>query len=345
MHRMSYLRDRLIQAAVTLYGIVTFSFFLQKSMPGGPIEFLEQDMYQNPGRYGLSTDPDPQVVQATIERLTKIPPEKPIHEAYVDYMVNVLFHFDFGYSIVVSAGVPVTELVLARAPWTIFLSTLGLIYGIIVGITLGAVMAYYEGTKFDIGMTWAMILDRSIPYYIAAIFLLYVFAFQLNWFPTGGRVNADLEPGLNVAWIMSVWYHATLPALSTIITGFGAGALGMRANSIRLIGSDYVRNAQLRGLTDRQIVFTYIGRNAVLPMWTSIIVGLGALLGGSAILEMIYQYPGMGLLMYEAAIMRDFPLLMGVLVMTSVLFVLGTILADFTYPLIDPRADMKKSRE
>jgi peptide/nickel transport system permease protein len=246
---------------------------------------------------------------------------------------------------VVNSGVPVVELVLARAPWTVFLSTLGLIYGIIVGVSLGAVMAYYEGTKFDVGMTWAMILDRSIPYYIAAIFLLYVFAFQLGWFPTGGRVSPDLTPGLNPAWIASVWYHATLPALSTIITGFGAGALGMRANAIRLIGSDYVRNAHLRGLSNSQIVLTYIGRNAILPLWTSIIVGLGSLLGGSAILEMIYQYPGMGLLLYEAAIMRDFPLLMGVLVMTSVLFVLGTVLADFSYPLIDPRADMKKSRE
>ena len=341
---MSYVRDRLIQAAVTMYGIVTLAFFLNKSMPGGPVEALEADIYANPELYGLPQNPPAERVQELIETMIKVPIAKPIHEAYIDYMKFVFIDFDLGESIVVAAGVDVTQLILLRAPWTIYISTITLIYGIVVGIVLGAFMAYYEGTNFDIGMTASMILAGGVPYYVAGILLLYVLGFQLGWFPTGGRVNPDYEAGLNWNWISSVFYYGTLPSLSFIITSFGGRALGMRANSIRLLGSEYLRNAHLRGLSTYRISVTYLARNAILPLWTSIVIGLGSLLGGAVIMERIFQYPGMGLLMYDAAILRDFPVLMGSLIITTFLFVIGTLLADFTYPLIDPRADMKASR-
>jgi peptide/nickel transport system permease protein len=342
---MSYLRDRIIQAIVTMWGIVTLSFFLNKSMPGGPVEALIADIRENPGRYGVSREPSQEEVNRVVESLVNIQPDQPIHEAYVEYMLDVFLRLDFGRSITVAGGVDVMQLVLERAPWTIFLSSLSLIHGAVIGIILGTIMAYYEGTKFDIGVTLTMIVDRGIPYYVAAIFLLYIFAFQLGWVPTGGRVNPSLEPGLNPAWIGSVFYHAALPALSVILTHLGGRALGMRANSIRLLGAPYVRNAHLRGLSKYRISVTYLGRNAVLPIWTAIVISLGGLLGGSVILEMIFQYPGMGHLIFRAAILRDFPVLMGSLVMVTFLFVIGTLIADFTYPLIDPRAEMKESRE
>lgn len=342
---MSYLRDRIIQALVTMWGIVTLAFFLNRSMPGGPIESLRADIFSNPEQYGLSRDPRPEEVDMVVERLINVNPDQPIHEAYIQYMIDVFIHFDFGQSISVHGGVDVMDLILAAAPWTVFLSSIALIHGAIVGIILGAVMAYYEGTKFDIGMTLVMIVDRGIPFYIAAIFLLYIFAFQFGWFPTGGRVDPSLEEGLNPAWIKSVFYHAFLPAMSIILTHFGGRALGMRANSIRLLGAPYVRNAHLRGLSQYRISVTYLARNAVLPIWTAIVISLGGLLGGSVILEMIFQYPGMGYLMFQAAILTDFPVLMGALVIVTFLFVIGTLIADFTYPLIDPRAKMKVSRE
>lgn len=342
---MSYLRDRVIQAIVTVWGIVTLSFFLNKSMPGGPIEALEADIRDNPYRYGLSQEPTAEQVNRIIESRVQIPPDQPIYEAYLDYMINVFVHFDLGQSISLAGGTDVMQLILLRAPWTIFLSSVGLIYGAVVGVILGSLMAYHEGSKFDIGMTVSMILSRGVPFYIVAILVLYIFGFQLEWFPTRGRVNPDHTAGMNWPWVSSVFYHATLPALSFIITGFGGRALGMRANSIRLLGSEYVRNAHLRGLSTYRISVTYLARNAILPIWTSIVISLGGLLGGSVIMEMIFVYPGMGHLMYRAAILRDFPVLMGALIVVTFLFVLGTLLADFTYPLIDPRAEMKTSRE
>lgn len=341
---MAYIRNRIIQAAVTFYLIVSLGFVLTKLMPGGPVEYMMKQVQTNPRRYGLPEDPTPQMVIERVEELVAVPPDKPIQEAYIDYMFNVFIQFDLGESIVVARGVPVIELILSRAPWTIFISSTGLLYGLIVGIILGSMMAYYEGSKFDIGTTVAMILNNSVPYFLAAIFLLYFFGFQTGWFPDGGHFNPDATPGINWPFISSVFYYAALPALSFVITGFGGRALGMRANSIRLLGSDHIYVAKLRGLSDYRIATAYLSRNAILPMYTSIVIGLGSLLGGSVILEQIFQYPGMGLLMFESTLARDFPVLMGALYLTSLIFIIGTLLADFTYSMIDPRADVTARR-
>ncbi|WP_436927529.1 ABC transporter permease [Halosimplex amylolyticum] len=338
---MAYLRDRLIQAAITLYGIVTLGFIFNKMMPGSPVTYLSNQVRQNPTRYGLSRNPTQREINQVVEQMINIDPDKSLIEAYIGYMEQVFLHLDFGESIFIDPGANVMQLILEAAPWTIFLSIVGLLYGLIVGILLGSIMAYFEGTKFDIGMSVTMILNGAIPYYVAAIFLLYVFGFQFGWFPTGGRVNPDATAGMNWPWIASVFRHAALPSLSFIIVGFGGSALGIRANSIRLIGSDYIKVARLRGLSTYRISTSYLARNAILPMYTGIVIGLGGILGGSVIMEQIFSYPGMGLLMFNATVSRDFPVLMGGFTITSFLFVIGTLIADFTYSIIDPRADLR----
>jgi len=342
---MSYIRDRMIQAGVTMYGIVTISFIFIRLMPGGPADYLEEEMGKNPERYGLPPEPTQLEILNRIEQILGSNPNKPILRAYVDYLYQVFVEFDLGTTVLVGGQQPVAKLLLEHAPWTIFLSSIGLAYGLVIGISLGSIMAYYEGTKFDVGMTVAMILDGAIPYYVAAIFLLFLFGFQLGWFPTGGRMNPQTTPGINWPFIAGVLKHATLPALSTIIVGFGAGALGLRANAIRLLGSDYLQVARLRGLSTTRIATAYLARNAILPMYTGIIISLGGLLGGSVILEEIFNYRGMGLIMFEATLARDFPLLQGALIITTGLFVAGTLIADFTYSLVDPRVDLRGMEE
>lgn len=335
---MSYLRNRLIQAFVTLYSIVTLSFFFIRMMPGGPRQYLRNHIMKFPGRYGLPPNPSPMAVHRILERILIVPPDKPIWQAYLDYLVSIA-HGNFGISYVVAPGVPVMQLIAQAAPWTIFLSSISMVYGLFVGIILGTVMAYYEGSKFDTGMTASMLFSSAIPYYVIAIVLLYFFAYQLQWFPRGGHMDPTTTPGFNWQFIIGVYYYAALPALSMILSGFGGSALGMRANSIRVLGSDYIRVARLRGLSTYKISTRYIGRNAILPMYTGIIIGIGGILGGSVVLEAIFSYPGMGLLMFQAAIARDFPLLTANVVIITLFFVLGTLLADFTYSLIDPRAE------
>jgi peptide/nickel transport system permease protein len=227
---------------------VSLGFFLQKLMPGGPIEALRQDIRQNPEEYGLPPSPTAEQINEVVETLVEIQPDQPLHVAYADYLHSVFIEFELGTSIVVANNVPVIDLVLARAPWTVFISSIGLLYGLLAGIAFGSMMAYYEGSKFDIGLTVSMILDSAVPYYIAAIGLLFVFGFQLDYFPTGGRSNPDATAGLNWQYVSSIFYYAALPALATILTGFGGSALGLRANSIRLLGDEYLRVAHLRCL-------------------------------------------------------------------------------------------------
>jgi peptide/nickel transport system permease protein len=336
---MSYLRNRLLQAFITLYGIITIGFFAMRLMPGGPREYLISRVKSNPEEFGLDRSPTPQQINQILEQFLAAPPDKPVYIAYIDYLEGVFLHLDFGYSYIVSPGSEVLPLILEAAPWTILLSSISIVYGLFVGIILGSVMAYYEGTKFDIGMTTAMILDSAVPYYVAAVVLLYYFAYQYPIFPNGGRWDPNTTPGLNIPFILGVYYHAALPSLSMIITGFGGGALGMRANSIRIIGSDYIHVARLRGLSTYKISTRYLARNAILPMYTGIVIGIGGILGGSVILETIFGYAGMGQLMYQATMARDFPVITAALIITTTLFVFGTLLADFTYALIDPRAE------
>lgn len=341
---MGYFRDRMVQAGITIAGIVTLGFFLMRLMPGGPVDALRQRIRQNPREYGLPPNPTPEQINRVIQRLIEFDPDQPLHIAYIEYLQQVFLHFSLGESIIVAPGAPVEQLILNAAPWSIFLSVLGLVYGLLIGIFLGALMAYYEGSRFDVGMTVVIMLDNAVPYFVAAIFLLYFLAFQWGWFPTGGRVNPDATPGINWPFVAGIFYHAALPALSFIITGFGGNALGIRANAIRLIGSEHVRVAKLRGLSPYRISLAYLARNAILPMYTGIIIGIGGLLGGSIILEQIFQYPGMGMLMFDATVTRDYPLLMGTFLIFSFTFVVGTVLADFTYAMIDPRADVKEER-
>lgn len=328
-----------------MIGVVTLSFILIRFMPGGPVDYLRSEMRSSPAKYGLPHNPSPQEINSRIEQIIGTPPDQPILEAYADYLFQVFLEFDFGQSVIVHQGEPVADLFLTFAPWTIFLSSIGLVYGLVIGISLGSIMAYYEGTKFDAGMTISMILDGAIPYYVAAIFLLFVFGYELGWLPTGGRMNPDTTAGINWPFIAGVLEHAALPALSTIIVGFGAGALQLRANAIRLIGSDYLHVARLRGLSPTRISTAYLARNAILPMYTGIIIGLAGLLGGSVILEQIFNYRGMGLLMFEATIARDYPILQAGMIITTGIFVIGTLLADFTYSLVDPRVDLRGMEE
>lgn len=337
---MSYLRNRLIQAVVTLYGVVTLGFVFIRMMPGGPEQYLKNAIQSDPERYGLPPNPTPTQIDMVIQEYMTVPTDQPIWQEYVVFMANAV-QGDFGQSIIVQPGVSNMQLLAEAAPWTIFLSSVALVYGLVVGILLGTLMAYYEGSRFDVSATVTVIFSGAVPYYAAAIILLYFFGYVFEWFPTGGRYDPDTTPGLNLPFILGVFNHAVMPVMSLIITGLGGSALGMRANSVRIMGSDYIRVAQLRGLSTYTITTRYLGRNAVLPMYTSILIGLGGILGGSVILEAIFAYRGMGLLMLQAALMRDFPLLTTAMIIAAGLYVIGTLLADFTYSLIDPRAEQK----
>jgi len=182
------------------------------------------------------------------------------------------------------------------------------------------------------------IVLNSVPYYVAAVVFQYVLAYQLGWFPATGRIAPGTSTEPSIEFVVSALNHAGLPILSMVLTGFGGWALIMRGNSISVLGEDYLKVARLRGISQTRIALRYVGRNAVLPMYTSILITIGFMFGGSIVLEEIFAYTGLGYYMFQAINARDYPLMMGCFLIITIAVVVGVYIADLTYGMIDPRA-------
>jgi peptide/nickel transport system permease protein len=156
--------------------------------------------------------------------------------------------------------------------------------------------------------------------------------------PTGGKYNPDVAVGPTPEFLASAPYYATLPILSFVVSAVGGIALAMRGNAISVLGEDYLRVADLRGLPERRIALRYVARNAVLPLYTQLMISMGYIFGGSVVLETIFRYPAAGYYMLQAIEARDSPLMMGVFIAITIAVVIGVFVADLTYGFLDPRA-------
>lgn len=327
----NYYANRVFQALFTIFSAITITFGLIRLMPGGPLDYLRAQLISEASRSGGEVNY--QAINERLEAMTGITPDAPIYVQYVDYVVDIL-HGNLGQSIFYDE--PVVAILGRALPWTILVSASALILTFVIGVTLGAVMAYLEGSRFDMYTTSGTIFLNSIPYFIAGLLMLFVLGYQLQWFPTGGRYDSTLTPGLTLVFLASVLHHAALPILSFVITGIDP--LGMRGNSISVLGEDFVRVARLRGLSSARISIRYVGHNAILPFYTTLLISIGFLLGGSVIMEQIFSYPGVGYYLFESIGSRDYPVMMGGFLMLTIAVVLGVLFADLTYGMIDPRA-------
>lgn len=337
---VNYYAKRIGMAALVIFLSVTFAFVIFRLMPGSPTEVMEQQMIKRAQQAGREVDRER--IARRVAAITGIDEDQPIPVAYYEYWRDIILHQDFGESIWKQE--PVFKYLIDKVPWSIFLSIYGLTVGRTVGIILGAGMAYKEGTKFDSGITLFTIANRGVPYYFVAIIGLVIFAFNLGWVPTSGRVNPDTVAGLNYPFIAGLLSHAALPIITSVIAGFGGG-LAFRGNAVREMGKPYIKLAQLRGIKGGRIATRYVGRNAILPIYTGIVIGIAALFGSSIIIEQIFTYPAVGFATFGALINRDWPLLMGAFIFFTTLTVLGVLIADLTYGIIDPRVDTGGDRE
>lgn len=336
MANTRYYVSRAGQAFLTFGCVITLTFALIRLMPGGPAAIIRSRLEQS-GRTFTEEE-----INNRVELYTKVNPDKPIPQAYVDYVTSVLSG-DLGESIWYSRTV--MEILADAMPWTIYLSAVSLLLTYAIGIVLGAAMAYSEGSKFDFSSSTVSIIITSIPFYVIAIALLWFMGYEWRLFPTGGRVSQDIAPGLTIEYVGSILRHSALPIAALTIAGFGGRALGMRGNSIQILGNDYLRVARLRGLSERRISLRYVARNAILPMYTGIMISIGSLFGGSIILEEIFAYPGAGFYVFRSLGARDYPLLMGGFLFITLGVVVGVFIADLTYGLVDPRAGSGADRE
>ena len=326
---MHPLLGRIGQAILTVFTAITIGFVLIHQLPTGPWQMLTAIYSEEELQ-----DMDPAVVQEVSERMMGFDASAPLFEQYIQFWTN-LAQGNLGYSVFYNRTV--FDLLAPAIPWTVLVATIAMVLNVSIGVTIGAYMAYREGSRFDLGATGLSVFLSSIPYYVLAILLLFFVGFQTGLFPNGGRYNQTLEPGFHLDFILSALHHATLPALSLVFVSFAA--LGLRAHSIRILGSDYIRVARLRGLSERRIVFHYVLRNSILPYYTGFVVGLVGLLGGSVITEQIFQYIGVGWYTFTGAVAGDIPLVIGTFVFFTTATILMLLFVDMTYHWIDPRAE------
>lgn len=331
MTTQNQILKRFLQALFTIYVVVTLSFGLIRLMPGGPMDFLRARLMRQ--NSGTMTN---EQINELVKTYLNVQPDKPLLDQYVSYMVSIA-QGDMGKSLWYSR--PVADILGHALPWTMFVMSVSILFTFMIGVSLGAFMAYNEGETFDTASTVVSVLMNSIPYYVAAILLVYILGYQLGWFPTGGRMTPGTTPGMNWPFLAGVIEHAALPVFSLVVTGFGIQALSMRGNSIRILGEDYLRVARLRGVPPDRIALRYVGRNAILPMYTGVLIAIGFMFGGSVILEQIFNYPGLGYYLFKAIQASDYPLMMGDFIIITVSVVLGVFIADLTYGIVDPRAE------
>jgi peptide/nickel transport system permease protein len=314
-----YVLRKLVQAIVTVVAIVLLLFVLFRMMPGSP-----ERATKNPHL-------TPQFVAA--ER-AKWGLDKPLFPDQLVAFITSTATGDLGYSIKYR-GQPVTEVVLDAAGPTILLIGLGEALAIVIGLWIGARAGWRRGGLVDrIGNSLSLIF-YSMPYFVIGMPLIIIFAAELHWFPTSGMTTPGTKTPL--AAIVDLASHLVLPLAAVSLGLIGAYSILMRASIIDTRAEDYVTTARAKGLADGRILRVHAFPNALLPMVTLIAINLGYVVAGAITAEIVFNWPGLGLLTVQALDARDYPLLQGIFLLVAVSVVFANFAADIIYGYLDPR--------
>jgi peptide/nickel transport system permease protein len=261
--------------------------------------------------------------------------DQPVWKQYLTYLSD-LAQANLGYSISYFPA-RVSDLILVSLPWTIVLVGLATFFSFAVGTALGAFMAW-RSTPRSIKVIGPPLLTLSaIPYYLLGLILIYVFAFLTKLLPLGGGYSVGTTIGLTPDFMGDAVRHAFLPALSIVLAEMGGWALLMRGMMVTIQGEDFMTLAEAKGLNPNRIFLRYGVRNAVLPQFTSLALSMGRIVSGAILVEIVFAYPGVGNLLYQAIRTFDYFVIYGVAFMLIVAIGLGTLVLDMLLPVVDPR--------
>lgn len=327
----NFIFRRLLRALLTIYLVSTFIFFLVRLLPGNPVEvYINRQMTQ----FGYSYDDAANQARS----LFAINVDRPILLQYFDYMTNLL-RGDLGTSMVVP-GVPVISIINSRIWWTVFSVGTALVIAFTLGSLIGMFMAYKRGSIFDgVASTLGSVLN-SFPNYLFALMFIIIFAVQLGWIPytkMRGSISSGQPVELSFAFIGDALYHAFLPIFVYVITSIGGWMLLMKSSTVSTLEEDYVTAARARGVPEWRVLTFYVGRNAILPLFTQLTISVGFIVGGSLLVEPIFQYQGIGSRLLESINQRDYPVLQGIFLVITVSVVMALFVADLLYSRLDPR--------
>lgn len=309
--------EYLLVLAVTL----TLNFYLPRLMPGTPLQYLAGE------DVGLLPP------EAKAQILADHGLDKPLVQQFMLYL-GKLARGDLGYSF--QQKRPIAGIIAERLPWTLLLTGVGLILSTLVGAVTGTISAWKRGTRTDIGLLSTFVLLQSLPSFWVGMILIAVFSAQLRLLPAFGALTPwGAQSGFALVWDMA--RHLVLPAVTlTLITSSGT-FMTMRYSMLQVLGDDYILIARAKGLPNPTVMFRHAMPNALLPVVTVFLLNLGFIVGGAAVIETVFSYPGLGRLMYEAVLNRDYPVLQATFLIVTVSVVGANMLADAIYPLLDPR--------
>ncbi len=329
--RKNYMVSVVTQGLLTIWAVTTFTFFLIRLMPGNPID-IKIDQLQRQQGIGYEE------ARARASLLFGFNPNQPVGAQYLDYFGKLL-HGDMGLSIT-SPGIKVTDQILAYLPWTLFSAGLGILISFSLGVLLGLVMAYWRGGILDNVVTVIASILYGVPDYIIPLFLIIVVGIQWGWFSPGqmrGGVDPSIKPGFTPEYIGSILKLAILPVVTYVLASIGGWVLTMKSSTLSTLGEDYINVAKARGLSERRILTGYVGRNALLPLVTRLAISIGFLVGGSIVIEELFQYPGIGRNLLRAINARDYTTMQGMFLVITVAVVISNVLADLLFGILDPR--------
>ena len=325
---LGYVIRRLGMWMLTVWLGSTLIFFIPRLGGGDPVAAMVSRLTQQAGFVANSAE----LIEAWRARFGL---DGPLHIQYWNYLKRLLT-FDMGYSL---ASFPsnVNDMIADALPWTLGLLMIATIISFLFGNIIGALLAWKQTPPWLKTVLPATLTFTSIPFFMFGILILYIFAFQLKWFPTGKAYTTGVEWGWNWEFIKTVIRHGTLPALSIVITSMGFWALGMRGMMITNEGEDYMILAEAKGLEPKRIFWRYGMRNAILPQITALALNIGLLAGGSVLVEYIFTYDGIGYLLYLGIVNNDYTLTQGIVFILIVATSTAVLLLDLLLPLVDPR--------
>jgi peptide/nickel transport system permease protein len=309
---------------------ITAVFLIPRALPADPVQRTISQLQAR------GSNLDPATIQDTIDDLTELYGlEGSTLEQYGAFWIR-LFKGDFGVSFF-QFPTPVNQMIRTALPWTLGLLVTTTAISWTLGVYLGGHAGYHSRKRWSRALDAGAMVIRPFPYYIFAFILLLMFGYVFQWFPIAGGTSIGRQQSLSWGYTSDVLRHAFLPAMSLIILGTTAWFQTMKLIVQNVNSSDYVQYAKMGGIKEEKIVNRYVIRNGMLPQITALGLVFGQLFSGALIVEIVFSYPGIGSLLYNAILTGDYNLIMGITVFSIVAISTAILVVDLIYPLFDPR--------
>jgi peptide/nickel transport system permease protein len=316
------LARRLVLYIVTAWVAITANFLLPRLMPGNPIQTLIGKIT------GTVTPNEIRAIRLSFG----LGFHQGLIAQYFTYLTQLL-HGNFGVSI--TLGAPVSSILRQTVPWTLGLIGLATIFSFAIGTFGGALLGWTRGSRLDALIPTATFF-QAVPYFFLATVMLLLFGSDLHWFPVLGAYSQTVTPGWNFSYISSVIRYGELPLIAIVLSSLAGWMLGMRNMMITMIGEDFVLMAVAKGLPRRKVIW-HAARNAILPSIANLSLAIGLVVSGALLVELVFNYPGVGDLLLQAVLNEDYPLIQGIFLVITLAVLAANFLADIVYLWLDPR--------